>query len=92
MNHPLKQKLTRLYTGSCKAARRFRFALIAFDALTIILFIVTAALPQSFASEAVVLLCGGIIMLDFGARLWISTDRAQLLRQIYTIADMIVIA
>ena len=36
-------------------------------------------------------LIGFLILLDFSARLWISKDRWKLLRQIYTLADIVVI-
>ncbi len=37
------------------------------------------------------LLVGVLILIDFSARLWISEDRLKTLRQVYTIADVIVI-
>ncbi|AXI45585.1 ion transporter [Sulfitobacter sp. SK012] len=92
MSETWKEMLTRLYTGSSLQARRFRLALISFDALTIILFIVTAPLPKTPALNALILLVGAVILVDFCARLWISEDRGKTLRQLYTIADMIVIA
>jgi voltage-gated potassium channel len=92
MKETWKETLTRLYTGSSNQARQFRFALITFDALTIILFIITAPLPQTPTLKISVLLVGALILIDFSARLWISDDRGKTLRQAYTIADMIVIA
>lgn len=86
-----KQKLDELYTGSSKQAQRFRLALIFFDALTILMFIVTAPMPQTVAFEVFGFLVGVLIMLDFSARLWISEDRTKTLGQVYTIADVIVI-
>ncbi|UWQ93054.1 ion channel [Aliisedimentitalea scapharcae] len=92
MTENFKTKVTRLYTGSGQTSKRFRFALITFDAVTIIFFIITAALPANPLWEAIVALCGVVIVLDFAARLWIAPDRKVFLRQVYTIADLIVIA
>jgi voltage-gated potassium channel len=92
MKETWKEFLTRLYTGSSKRARQFRFALIGFDAFTIVLFIVLAPVPQTPALEALGFLLGILILMDFSARFWISTDRRKTLLQIYTIADLIVIA
>jgi len=81
-----------LYTGQSQRARRFRYGLIIFDALTIIYFIATAALPASTVSTALNTVLGVLILLDILARLWISENRRRELTRIYTLADLIVIA
>lgn len=91
MMSTLKKTLTELYTGSSKRARWFRLALICFDAVTIILFIITAPLTKTPALELFILSVGALILMDFSARLWISQDRLKALRQVYMIADVIVI-
>jgi len=81
-----------LYTGHSKRARRFRYGLIAFDALTIVYFIVAAALPATPRTLSVNIALGLLIVLDIAARLWISDNRRRELTRIYTMADLIVVA
>jgi len=87
----MKQAVKYLYIGRDPLSVWFRYALILFDATTIVFFVATAHIPHGpgiiVASWAV----GFLILLDFSARLWISKDRKKLLRQIYTIADIVVI-
>jgi voltage-gated potassium channel len=80
-----------LYTGNSRRARRFRYGLIVFDALTIVYFIAVAALPVSPLTTALNSLFGMVILVDLAARLWISENRRRELSRIYTIADMIVV-
>ena len=70
---------------------RFRYALIAFDALSILYFIVAAPFSASLAVHLVNAVVGLVILLDFSARLWIERNRARLLRQVHTLADLVVI-
>lgn len=91
MTHNLKTTLTELYTGSQKRSERFRLGLIAFDAITIILFIGLAPFEPSMRMEVFGFVIGLIILMDFSARLWIAQDRRAMLRKIYTFADIIVI-
>jgi len=81
-----------LYTGRGKSARRFRYGIIVFDALSIIYFIATAALPVTPLATVLNTALGILILLDFSARIWISDNRARELRRIYTVADAIVVA
>lgn len=87
----LKQTLTELYTGSQKSSERFRFGLIIFDLLTILIFIALAPFPQIIWVEILGFLLGGLILLDFSARLWIAEDRKATLLKVYTLADLVVI-
>lgn len=92
MTEKLKDALTQLYTGRDARAVRFRLAVVSFDVITILLFIATAPFPQSRGMEILGFLIGLLILLDLAARLWIAPDRKALLRKVYTIADIIVIA
>ena len=92
MARDLKSTLTELYTGSKHRSMRFRIGLIIFDAATILLFIAIAPFSPNPGMEAVGFVLGIIIMLDFLARYWIAKDRGAMLKKIYSIADMIVIA
>ncbi|MCF3974696.1 ion channel [Paracoccus sp. EGI L200073] len=81
-----------LYTGQSKNARRFRYGLIGFDMVSILYFIATAALPATALTVALNAGLGFVILLDLGARLWISGNPRRELARIYTLADMIVVA
>lgn len=87
----LKQTVDELYTSHSRRSVRFRYALILFDAVTIVFFISTAHLPHGpgivFASRVT----GAIILLDLLARMWVAEDRRFLLTRLYTLADIIVI-
>ncbi|WP_425044081.1 ion channel [Primorskyibacter sp. S87] len=87
-----KQVLRRLYLGSGAEARRFRYALILFDAVTIVFFVSTAHLPHGPWLSGFSLLAGVFILCDFLARLWVAKDKREILFRVYTIADLIVIA
>ncbi|MDW3224143.1 MAG: ion channel [Paracoccaceae bacterium] len=91
MAHSLKTTLTELYTGSQKRSQRFRLGLIAFDAITIILFIALAPFEPSPRMELFGFGIGLVILMDFSARLWIAQDRRAMLLKIYTLADIVVI-
>ena len=87
----MKAALNRLYTGSSRNAKLFRYGLIVFDAATIIFFIVTTPLlptPPILAIDAAV---GVLILADFGVRLWIAPSKLNMLRQLYTLADILVV-
>lgn len=81
-----------LYTGRSRNAALFRYGLIGFDLGTIAFFIVTAPLEPTPAIFAADIALGAIILADFLARLWIAPDKPRMLRQVYTVADVIVIA
>ncbi len=87
----LKQTVRMLYTGASKAATRFRYGLIVFDILTIAFFIVTAPDHPTPFILTVDFLIGLAILADFLARLWIAPNKARMLRQLYTLADILVI-
>lgn len=87
----LKRGIRSLYTGHNQRARRFRYTLIAFDALTIAYFILTAPFSPTPITMAVDLALGMLIMMDLVARLWIAEDRRRELTRIHTIADLIVV-
>ncbi|WP_246022317.1 potassium channel family protein [Pararhodobacter zhoushanensis] len=89
--HPLHRELRLLYNGRSERAKRFRYALIVFDVASILYFIVAAALPYTTPLTVTNAVLGVIIFADFLARLWVAPDRLQMLRRIYTIADIIVL-
>lgn len=87
----LKQKLRALYTGTGTVPRRFRYALIVFDALSIGFFVTTAHVRHGPELTVMTYVLGFGIALDFAARLWIARDRRDHLLKIYTLADVVVI-
>ncbi|GAB5438192.1 potassium channel family protein [Falsiruegeria mediterranea] len=87
----LKKQVRGLYLGSGTVPRWFRYCLIVFDLATIVFFVGTAHKTHGPILTTVSQVVGLIILLDFSARLWISRDRKKFLRQIYTLADIVVI-
>lgn len=87
----LKTRIKRLYKGQEPRSVRFRYGLILFDALSILYFIVTAPFTATLAVHLVSSVIGVVILLDFSARLWIERNRLRLLRQLHTLADLVVI-
>jgi voltage-gated potassium channel len=81
-----------LYTGHSKRAIRFRYGLITFDALTIIYFIATSAIPADTVLTSVNVTLGILFLVDNAARIWIADNRRRELLRIYTLADLVVIA
>lgn len=87
----LKKTINGLYTGSSQRATNFRYGLIAFDLATIAFLVATAPdFPTPFII-AVDFILGLIILADFLARLWIAPNKPRMLRQLYTLADILVI-
>jgi len=88
----LHRSVRLLYTGRSKNARRFRYGLIIFDALSIIYFIFTAAVEQTPLLHGINVALGVLILIDLAARLWVSPNPWKEFRRIYTLADVIVIS
>ena len=87
------QRTTRLlYTGRSHRAEWFRYALVAFDTLTIVYFILSVSWPQTALLTAVDTGLGLLILADLTARFWISEDRRKECLRLYTIADLLVVA
>lgn len=87
----LRREIRLLYEGRSKRAKRFRYALIAFDALSIGFFVIAAALPETSLLTIVSSVLGILILCDFLARLWIATNRMAMLRRVHTLADIVVL-
>ncbi len=88
----LRALLDYLYNGPSETARRFRFALLGFDVITIVFFIVASVLefgPLILAADVVI---ATLLIADFGARLWIAPRKLRFLFDPITLADLIVIA
>ncbi|MDX1822587.1 MAG: ion channel [Paracoccaceae bacterium] len=84
--------IRQLYTGRSRTARVFRYALVVFDTLTILYFITSITWPQSDHLARLDTGLGILILADLSARLWVSEDRWQECRKLYTLADALVVA
>lgn len=81
-----------LYTGQSDRARQFRYGLIAFDAVSIVYFVVVSALSPAPILSVINTVLGVAILVDLAARLWVADRLRKELRHIHTIADIIVVA
>jgi voltage-gated potassium channel len=88
----LHRTIRLLYTGRSQRAQWFRYALVVFDTLTILYFIVSVSWPQTALLSAVDTGLGVVILADLAARFWISDDRRKECLKLYTIADLLVVA
>lgn len=87
----LKATLTELYEGPSAQSHRFRYALLVFDATTIVFLIVTSFMPHTTLVELVDAVIGVGILADFVARMWISRSRLKDLAHPAGVADVVVI-
>jgi len=90
--HRLHGKIYELYNGSSRHARRFRWALLAFDSVTILYFVVASFFHHVDDLHAVEETIGIIYLLEFVARLFISKQRLHAMFNPVGLADLIVIA
>lgn len=88
----LKDRIRQLYEGETIRGVQFRYALLAFDIVTVLFIIVTSFLPPSGTREAFDLIFGVIILADFSARLLISRQPLRDLTRLSTWADIVSIA
>jgi voltage-gated potassium channel len=91
VSDPVRRLLTRLYSGDDRAARNFRYGLLAFDVITVAYFIVTSMLVSTQIFHAIDLLIAAVLIADFFARLIVSPRPARFLTAGTTLVDIIVI-
>lgn len=87
----LKAKLERLYFGADRKARRFRYAVMAFDMATIAVFLVASVAREEWWMVPLDFAIALVILADFAARLWIEPDRRRFVLSFATAADVAVI-
>jgi len=87
----LKKTIELLYTGRSRRAAFFRYLLIGFDISTIVFFVITTPLVPTKVILVADFAIGTLILADFLARLWIAPSKLRMLRQLYTITDILVI-
>jgi voltage-gated potassium channel len=73
----LKRSIRRLYEGATPSGVGFRYALLAFDMVTVLFIIATSFLPSSEIIETLDVLFGIAILADFSARLLVSRHRLR---------------
>lgn len=87
----LHKKIDELYHGSSRASRRFRWALLAFDSITIIYFLIVSFYYHIEGVHLVEEAIGVIYLVEFAARLFISKSRIKSILYPTGLADIIVI-
>jgi voltage-gated potassium channel len=87
-----RERLRRLYFGRSQTANRFRYALLAFDIVTILFIVGTSFAPRSQAIEWLDAIFGVVILADFLARLYASHHPLREFAHPATWADIIAIA
>ncbi len=87
----MRETLRALYRGSTPEARLFRYAILAFDVVTVLFFIGSSLVRDQtwiYVVDAVIAL---VIVADLGARYWIAERRSRFLMETTTWADIVVI-
>lgn len=69
---PLKRKLRHYYGSDTTEGRQFRYAILAFDVVTILFIVVTSFMPRTTLIEVLDAIFGMAILADFSLRIWIS--------------------
>ena len=87
----LKRNIRQLYEGTTPGGVRFRYALLAFDIVTVLFIIATSFLPASEVIETLDVLFGIGILVDFAARLFITRHRLREFTRFSTWADVVAI-
>ncbi len=87
-----KREVRLLYEGRSQRAKRFRYALLAFDFVTIAYFLIVSFIHTAPWMRVADIVFAVLILLDFLARLWIAKSRKRYFLQLATWADMVVIA
>jgi len=87
----LRERIRLLYHGRSLTAHRFRYALLAFDILTIVFIIGTSFIPREPWIEYLDMIFGVVILADFCARIWVSPHPVREFAHPATWADMVAI-
>jgi voltage-gated potassium channel len=86
----LKARLRELYEGDSSASHQFRYCLLAFDLVTIS-FLVISSFLQWHGTEFADAIIGMVLLLDFGARFWITRQKRRFFINPFGLADLAVI-
>lgn len=88
----MKARISALYEGSSRAAVRFRYGMLVFDLVTVVFVVATSFLAREPWVEAVDVVLGVLIAVEFGFRVWAARDRRGEVLSLAGIADLVVIA
>ena len=87
----MKETLRSLYRGNSIRSRGFRFAILAFDIVTIVFFIVSSLMDDHLWIYIIDAVIGLVILADLTARWWIAERKSRFLMEVTTWADIVVI-
>ena len=87
----LRRNIRSLYEGATPEGVRFRYALLAFDIVTLLFIIATSFLPSNDFTETLDVLFGIVILADFSARLLASRHRLRDFTRFSTWTDIVAI-
>ena len=87
----LKDRLRFYYAAEDPRAYRFRYAILAFDCVTLLFIVVSSFFQRNMALEVVDVAFGILILADFSARLYISRNRWRDIQHPATWADAVAI-
>jgi voltage-gated potassium channel len=87
----VKRSIRHLYEGATPTGVRFRYALLAFDMITVLFIVGTSFLPSSQIIETLDVLFGLVILADFSARLFASRHRLRQFARFSTWTDVVAI-
>lgn len=87
----LKDRLRFYYEAEDPRAYRFRYAILAFDCVTLLFIVVSSFFQRNMALEVVDVAFGILILADFSARLYISRNRWRGIQHPATWADAVAI-
>ncbi|HUU25157.1 MAG TPA: ion transporter [Methyloceanibacter sp.] len=87
----LRERVRLLYHGRSLTAHRFRYALLAFDVITILFIVGTSFTPREPWIEYLDMIFGVVILADFCARIWVSPHPVREFAHPATWADMVAI-
>ena len=87
----LRSRLRDLYEGPSAASDGFRYALLAFDLLTVSWLIASSFLPRGGHTTSIDIAIGLVFLVDFLARLWIARQPRRDLFSFWGLADILVI-
>lgn len=92
IQHRLSHEINALYNGNSRRSRAFRWSLLAFDALTILYFVVASFFHRVDDLHVLEAAIGVFYLLEYLARLLISKQRLHHVFNPVGLADLIVIA
>ncbi len=89
--YSLRKSLALLYNGRSHRATRFRYALLAFDCLTVGFFVISSMAELSPLIISIDIFIAAAMTIELAARTWIAKKPARSLVEPMSLADIIVI-